>query len=66
MRWALTMPQPPTLLVDCRYEPYTRVDIGPDGTPATVDTSRGFLGLISSEDFLNGMPNYTEVGPYIG
>lgn len=55
-----------TLLVDCRYEPYTRVDIGPDGTPATVDTSRGFLGLISSEDFLNGMPNYTEVGPYIG
>ena len=55
-----------TLLVDCRYEPYTRVDIGPDGTPATLVTSRGFLGLISSEDFLNGMPNYTEVGPYIG
>lgn len=55
-----------TLLVDCRYEPYTRVDIGPDGTPATVESNRGFLGLISSEDFLNGIPNYTEVGELIG
>lgn len=55
-----------TLLVDCRYEPYTRVDVGPDGTPATVDTNRGFLGLISSDDFLNGTPNYTEVGEFIG
>lgn len=53
-----------TLLVDCRYEPYTRTDIGPDGTPATVDTSREYLGLISAEDFLNGVPNYTEVGEY--
>ena len=53
-----------TLLVDCRYEPYTRTDIGPDGTPTTVDTSRGYLGLISAEDFLNGVPNYTEVGEY--
>lgn len=50
-----------TLLVDCRYEPYTRTDIGPDGTPATVETSQGYLGLISAEDFLNGVPNYTEV-----
>lgn len=55
-----------TLLVDCRYEPYTRVDVGPDGTPATVDTNRGFLGLISSDDFLNGTPNYTEVWEFIG
>ena len=23
-----------------------------------------YLGLISSEDFLNGAPNYTEVGEY--
>ena len=53
-----------TLLVDCRYEPYTRTDIGPDGTPATVETSKGYLGLISTEDFLNGVPNYTEVGEY--
>ena len=53
-----------TLLVDCRYEPYTRTDIGPDGTPATVETSKGYLGLISAEDFLNGVPNYTEVGEY--
>lgn len=50
-----------TLLVDCRYEPYTRTDIGPDGAPTTVDTSQGYLGLISAEDFLNGIPNYTEV-----
>lgn len=50
-----------TLLVDCRYEPYTRTDIGPDGTPATVKTSQGYLGLISAEDFLNGVPNYREV-----
>lgn len=54
------------MLVDCRYEPYTRVDVGPDGTLATVDTNRGFLGLISSDDFLNGTPNYTEVGEFIG
>ena len=53
-----------TLLVDCRYEPYTRTDIGPDGTPATVETSKGYLGLISTEDFFNGVPNYTEVGEY--
>ena len=53
-----------TLLVDCRYEPYTRTDIGPDGTPATVETSKGYLGLISAEDFLNGVSNYTEVGEY--
>lgn len=53
-----------TLLVDCRYEPYTRTDIGPDGAPATVDTSRRYLGLISAEDFLNGVPNYTEVGEF--
>ncbi len=53
-----------TLLVDCRYEPYTRTDIGPDGTPATVETSKGYLGLISAEDFLNGVPNYTEEGEY--
>ena len=54
-----------TLLVDCRYEPYTRTDIGPDGTPAKVETNQGYLGLISAEDFLNGVPNYTEVGEYI-
>lgn len=53
-----------TLLVDCRYDPYTRTDMGPDGTPATVETSQGYLGLISAEDFLNGVPNYTEVGEY--
>ncbi len=53
-----------TLLVDCRYEPYTRTIIGTDGTPATVETSKGYLGLISAEDFLNGVPNYTEVGEY--
>lgn len=55
-----------TLLVDCRYEPYTRTDIGPDGTPATVDTNRGYLGLISAANFLNGVPNYTEVGAIAG
>lgn len=50
-----------TLLVDCRYEPYTRTDIGPDGAPMAVETSQGYLGLISAEDFLNGVPHYTEV-----
>lgn len=54
-----------TLLVDCRYEPYTRTIIGTDGTPYTVDVEHEYLGLISTEDFLNGMPNYTEVGEYI-
>lgn len=49
------------LLVDCRYEPYTRTDIGTDGTPYTVETNHVYLGLISIEDFLNGVPNYTEV-----
>lgn len=53
-----------TLLVDCRYEPYTRTVIGTDGTPYTVDTEHEYLGLISAEDFLNGVPNYTEVGEY--
>lgn len=53
-----------TLLVDCRYEPYTRTTIGSDGTPYTVDTEHKYLGLISTEDFLNGVPNYTEVGEY--
>ena len=27
-----------TLLVECRHEPYTRTDMGPDGTPAKVET----------------------------
>ena len=54
------------LLVDCRYEPYTRTVIGTDGTPYTVDTEHKYLGLISIDDFLNGVPNYTEIckGPY--
>lgn len=54
-----------TLLVDCRYEPYTRTIIGTDGTPYTTDVEHEYLGLISTEDFLNGVPNYTEVGEYI-
>lgn len=54
-----------TLLVDCRYEPYTRTVIGTDGTPYTVDAEHKYLGLISAEDFLNGVPNYTEVGEYV-
>ena len=49
------------LLVDCRYEPYTRTGIGTDGTPYTINTERSYLGLISIDDFLNGVPNYTEV-----
>lgn len=49
------------LLVDCRYEPYTRTGVGTDGTPYTVETNHIYLGLISIEDFLNGVPNYTEV-----
>lgn len=53
-----------TLLVDCRYEPYTRTVVGTDGTPYTIDTEHEYLGLISAEDFLNGVPNYTEVGEY--
>lgn len=54
------------LLVDCRYEPYTRTDISDDGTPFTTQTNRAYLGLISIDDFLNGVPNYTEVckAPY--
>lgn len=53
------------LLVDCRYEPYTRTGIGTDGTPYTIETERTYLGLISIDDFLNGVPNYTEVGEYV-
>lgn len=53
------------LLVDCRYEPYARTGIGTDGTPYTIETERTYLGLISIDDFLNGVPNYTEVGEYI-
>lgn len=54
------------LLVDCRYEPYTRTDISDDGSPYTTQTEQMYLGLISIDDFLNGVPNYTEVckGPY--
>ena len=52
------------LLVDCRYEPYTRTDPGTDGTPYTVETNHIYLGLISADDYLNGIPNYTEVGEY--
>ena len=54
------------LLVDCRYEPYTRTDLNTDGTPVYTETNHVYLGLISIEDFLNGVPNYTEVceGPY--
>lgn len=54
------------LLVDCRYEPYTRTDVSENGTPVYTETNHVYLGLISIEDFLNGVPNYTEVceGPY--
>lgn len=52
------------LLVDCRYEPYTRTVLGTDGTPYTVEANHIYLGLISADDFLNGVPNYTEVGEY--
>lgn len=50
--------------MDCRYEPYTRTVVGTDGTPYTIDTEHEYLGLISAEDFLNGVPDYTEVGEY--
>ncbi len=49
------------LLVDCRYESYTRTDISDDGSPYTTQTEQMYLGLISIDDFLNGVPNYTEV-----
>lgn len=52
------------LLVDCRYEPYTRTDVSENGTPVYTETNHVYLGLISIEDFLNGVPNYTEVGEY--
>lgn len=54
------------LLVDCRYESYTRTDISDDGSPYTTQTEQMYLGLISIDDFLSGVPNYTEVckGPY--
>ena len=54
-----------TLLVDCRREADTSTYIGPDGTPYTVETDHVYLGLLSAEDYLNGVPNYTEVGEYI-
>ena len=44
------------LLVDCRYEPYTRTDIGEDGSPFTTQTEQMYLGLISIDDFLNAFP----------
>ena len=53
-----------TLLVDCRWEPYTGTNIGPDGTPFTANSCHIYLGLISADDYLNGVPNYTEVGEY--
>lgn len=49
------------LLVDCRYEPYTRTGIGTDGKPYSIECEQIYLGLISIDDFLNGVPNYTEV-----
>lgn len=49
------------LLVDCRYEPYTRTDLSDDGTPFITQSDQMYLGLISIDDFLNGVPNYTEV-----
>lgn len=54
------------LLVDCRYEPYTRTTLSTDGTPYTIEGDQMYLGLISIDDFLNGVPNYTEVckAPY--
>ena len=53
------------LLVDCRAEPYDRTDYGPDGAPYTVHSERRYLGLITAEDYLNGTPNYQEVGELI-
>lgn len=54
------------LLVDCRYEPIARTTLSTDGTPYTIEFDQMYLGLISIDDFLNGVPNYTEVckGPY--
>ena len=54
------------LLVDCRYEPYTLTTLSTDGTPYTIEGDQMYLGLISIDDFLNGVPNYTEVckAPY--
>lgn len=54
------------LLVDCRYEPYTRTTLSTDGTPYNIESDQMYLGLISIDDFLNGVPNYIEVckGPY--
>lgn len=54
------------LLVDCRYELYTRTTLSTDGTPYTIEGDQMYLGLISIDDFLNGVPNYTEVckAPY--
>lgn len=49
------------LLVDCRYEPYTLTTLSTDGTPYNVESDQMYLGLISIDDFLNGVPNYTEV-----
>lgn len=53
-----------TLLVDCRWEADTNTYIGSDGTPFTAEYSHVYLALISADDYLNGVPNYTEVGEY--
>ena len=52
------------LLVDCRWEADTNTYIGSDGTPFTAEYSHVYLALISADDYLNGVPNYTEVGEY--
>ena len=34
------------------------------GVPSTTDSVHEYLALISADDYLNGVPNYTEVGEY--
>lgn len=34
------------------------------GAPSSAETEHDYLGLISADDHLNGVPNYTEVGEY--
>lgn len=52
------------LLMTCRIEPYTATEILPDGSVQTFQSSHSYLGLLPTEDYLSGTPNYIEVGLY--
>lgn len=52
------------LVMCCRTDAWNTTEFGNDGTPYTINSAHSYIGLLSKDDYLNGTPNYIELGLY--